>query len=266
MPLFVKVCETVANSPATNEKIARLAPVHGQIMARLISSVRVEMSTFDIAELARQAAKESDTAFSFASTMNFPDDVSICRNHEVMNGVPSKSALIKAGDTLKISFGTHEALGAFCTQTWTMHVGESTPAQLGLLTGTRDSMLAAVDICRPGVLISDIVSHIEEQIQARGLILSREFAGHLVGDAPIMPPQLIKPAGLVGRDYRLKEGSVLSLFVLAHSAKPRLALRDDGWTVADRDRNLSAAYSHLIRVGDGQPMTLTSAHALSARG
>ncbi|WP_166897877.1 hypothetical protein [Massilia sp. CCM 8734] len=84
------------------------------------------------------------------------------------------------------------------------------------------------------------------------------------GAQPNLPPMIVKPKRWFGTDHVLTEGTVLSLFVLAHEGKPTLRERGDGWTMLDRQGGLSAAFSHMVRVASA-PQVLTGSYPLHAR-
>ncbi len=107
---------------------------------------------------------------------------------------------------------------------------------------------------------------LDDFIAAKGLYLSREFAGHVIGAEPIIEPNIICNRSMFGGDHVLAEGTVISLLVLAHKKKPRSGVRDDKWTVHDRDCNLSACFSNMLMITSGRPLILTSAYPFHVDG
>ena len=71
------------------------------------------MTTADLADIARKAASEIEIEFSFRKKFSFPEDISVCRNHEIINGIPKHDSLIAEGDLVKLSLGTNESIVHF---------------------------------------------------------------------------------------------------------------------------------------------------------
>ncbi|NHZ80305.1 M24 family metallopeptidase [Massilia sp. CCM 8695] len=263
MPLFTVIHPTVPNPPAVNDRITLLARAHSKLLAVLLDAVRPGMATADLADVAREQAATLGIGLSFRTKMGFPDDISACINTQAMNSVPNRNTLIKDGDIVKIAFGSTDGGGAFCVQNWSMQAGTILPARRALLNDARDSLDDALAYCRPGIKVSELAARLARSAAEKGFWLSTEFAGHMIGQEPVMPPSIVQPKGLFATGHALTEGTVLSLFVLAHAARPRLDRRDDGWTVVDRKHGMSAAYSHMVRVA-ALPQLLTSPYRLHA--
>ncbi len=261
MSIFTTVRPTTPNSPALNDQLATLARTHSTLFAAVLGAVQPGMATADLADIAREQAKTLGIGLSMRATLGFEDDISICLNAQVLNAIPSRTRLIKDGDIIKIAIGSTDGAGAFCTQNWTMQTGRILSVARVLLEDTRACVDAAVSLCRPGVAVSELAAHLGTAAANKRIVISPEFAGHMIGAKPISPPSIVKPTGLFGTDYVLTEGTVLSLFVLAHAEKPALREGDDGWTVIDRKGGLSAAFSHVVRVAT-VPQVLTAAYPL----
>lgn len=262
MPLYTKSSLTAPNDPFTNDKISSLAVKQNLVFDRIVKVIQPGMTTADLADIARGAASDIGIKFSFRSKHGFPEDISVCRNHEIMNGIPRRDAQIAAGDLLKISIGTSADMSAFCTQIWTIQVGAvKNPSEKShLLLATMICLTKTSKICTPGTRISTIVTALDDLAKAEGIVLSRSFVGHLIGKEPMMLPQLVLPTGLIAQDYSLSEGTLISLLVLGHPTKPQEKLADNKWTVIEKQRMPSVAFSHMILISADGPKVLTSCY------
>lgn len=259
MPLFPKPAHVPVNSSELNRVIGDLAAIQGRIFSFVIKAVETGMSTADVAELAKRAAKDEGAQFYFKE-QGFPDDISVSVNQEILNGIPRSDRILKQGETLKIAFGLHRDMNAFSTQTWTVQVGRSNGRTTALLQNTHDSLLDAIKHCVPGTKVRDLAKHLKNAVSAKGDFLSTEFAGHFIGNQPILEPKIIERSGLFQADPILLEGALISLVALAHPRKPRFGVRDDQWTTYDRNYELSACFSHMVQVTVGRPVMLTSSY------
>lgn len=240
-----------------NDKIAALARGHGDVLSAILRGVAAGASTAALAEVARQAAQQTAVLLSFKGTAGFPDDISVSINHESMNGMPHEGRLLKPGDLVKIGLGTHDDRRAFCTQHWTVAVGEATQADAKLMAGVKACVAAGIERCVSGASVSSIVDALEQTAGREGIFLSPNFVGHLVGAEPILPPLLQKPRGLFGKDFVIEAGCVISVFALGYPARPVEKIRDDGLTVYEHNRLRSAVFSHLVLVDAAGPRVLT---------
>lgn len=263
MPLFTTILPTTPNPPALNQQLAALAHAHSRVMAGVLGAVRPGISTADLADVAREQAQLAGIILTMGADTGFPDDITVGLNAHAMNAVPSRSKQIKDGDTVKIALRSSDGAGACCVQNWSMQAGTIMPQRRVLLESARACIDDAVALCRPGVALSALAAQLAASAAARGIFMSPEFAGHMIGAEPIMPPMIVKPRSLFGTDYVLAEGTVLSLFVLAHEHKAILTEAGDGWGVVDRQRGLSAAFSHVVQVAE-LPQVLTAAYPLHA--
>ncbi|WP_267876677.1 M24 family metallopeptidase [Massilia genomosp. 1] len=251
------------NSPALNAQLADLAHAHSELMAAVLGAVQPGMATAELADMAREQAKKRAIGLTMRTNMGFPDDISVCLNAQAMNAIPGRTTLIKDGDALKLAVCGTDGAGAFCVQNWSMQAGTILPRRRLLLEHARACIDAAVPLCRPGVTVSALVAQLGKSALDKGIFISPHFAGHMIGAQPNLPPMIVKPKRWFGTDHVLTEGTVLSLFVLAHEGKPTLAERGDGWTMLDRQGGLSAAFSHMVRVASA-PQVLTGSYPLYA--
>jgi methionyl aminopeptidase len=257
MSLFHKISPAPANTPELNAAIGALAASQGRIFSRVIGAMEAGMSTLDVAELIRRAAREEGVDFYFREKLGFPDDASVCRNHEIMNGIPRSDRMLKDGDVVKIAFGLHREMRAFCSQTWTVSVGKKEAA---LLQHAQDALAETVGYCLPGATVSSIARQLRRAVETRGDFLSREYAGNFIGREPLLAPLIVEPSGLIRRDWVLSEGSVVSLVALTHPRKPRVGMQEDKWTSYDMAREVSACFSHLVQVTPDGPVVLTASY------
>jgi methionyl aminopeptidase len=260
MHLFHKISPAPANAPEVNTVIGALAASQGRIFSSVIDTMEAGMSTHDVAELARRAARDEGVEFYFREKLGFPDDVSICRNHEIMNGIPRPDRVLRDGDVVKIAFGLHRGMRAFCSQTWTIQLRKNEGPAAAFLQNTQDALAAAIGQCIPGATVSALARRLRSAVSIQGDFLSREFAGCFIGSEPMMAPILIENSGLVRRDWVLTEGSVVSLLALTHPRKPRTGMREDKWTSYDMNGVVSACFSHLVQVTRDGPLVLTASY------
>lgn len=258
MPIFVKVKNAVPNARALNDRIARLAQKHSEVFLDVVNAITPGRTTADLADAARASAGRVGLDFSFRSRFSFPEDISVGRNYDIMNAIPNENAVIRDADLVKVAFGSSDANSAFCVQNWTVSVGQTSAPNAKLMAAAKVCLDRAIGVCRPGALVSSVANALHETARAEGIFMSTVFTGHMIGAEPILPPMVQGPRGLLGEDFALVEGCMLSLLALAHPAKPVERQREDKWTLIDKNRYPSAVFSHMVLVTDGAPRILTS--------
>lgn len=252
-----KATRAQPNEGEVNKKIAALARMQAEVLSAILRGAVQGSSTAALADIGRRTAEQAGVGLSFKGTAGFPDDISVSINHESMNGIPDAARVVKPGDLVKIGLGTHDDRRAFCTQHWTVAVGDATPADAKLMANVKACVAAGIERCVPGASVSSIVDALELTAGREGIFLSPNYVGHLIGAEPVMPPLLQKPRGLFGKEVVIEAGCVVSVFALGYPARPVEKIRDDGLTVYERNRWRSAVFSHLVLVDDAGPQVLT---------
>jgi methionyl aminopeptidase len=70
-------------------------------------------------------------------------------------------------------------------------VGTAHPEILRLISATRESMMAGIAVCKPGVPINKIGEACYNVAQKHGFGMCQEFSGHGIGSAMHLPPPIL---------------------------------------------------------------------------
>lgn len=262
MPLYTKLIPTQPNDKVTNDRIVSLSKKQNFVFGQVIKNVTPGISTAELADIARIAAKEIGIEFSFRRKFSFPEDISICRNHEIMNGIPKRDSIIMDGDLVKIAIGTNESMSAYCCQNWTVLAGTSNVSteKSHLMSTTMNCLEHALKMCTENTKISTIVAALSETAKTENIVLSSSFVGHMIGKEPFMHPQFVSPKGLFAEDFTLTVGTTFSLLALGHPTKPQEKIASDKWTIVEKERFPSTVFSHLVTIGTNGPEILTATY------
>lgn len=258
MSFFLKTDQTPVNSPPTNNKIKGLAHLQNQVMSAVLSGIQPGITTSKLADIARKEAAHLDLKLSMRELHSFPDDIAICINDQIANAPPTPSYEIKSGDVVKVSIGSHDSMSAFCQQTWSVQVGAPTGSAKKLIDAAQTYLASVISLCKVGVKVSTLAEHLESLARKDGKVLSSIYKGHFIGSQPVIAPLIMKPKSFFGTDYLLTEGSALSISVLLHNDKPKEGVKDDRWTVFDKNRGLSAHLSHIVLLTSNEPIVVTA--------
>jgi len=97
---------------------------------------------------------------------------------------------------------------------------------------------------------------VQEQLEAAGFSVVREFVGHGIGTRLHEEPQ-VPNFGARGHGAKLREGMVLAIEPMVNYGKPGSRVLDDKWTAVTEDGSFSAHFEHCVAVTKNGPVILT---------
>jgi methionyl aminopeptidase len=178
----------------------------------------------------------------------FPKTLCTSVNHVICHGIPTHAKVLKDGDIVNIDVTVIK--DGWHGDTSRMYfVGEPSVLARRLVDTTRDAMLAAISIVRPGTTLGDIGEAIQKFAEARNFSVVREYCGHGIGRVYHEDPQVLH-YGTAGTGLTLRKGMTFTIEPMINAGKPHTRLLPDGWTVVTRDHSLSAQWEHTIAVTD----------------
>jgi len=178
----------------------------------------------------------------------FPKSICTSINHQICHGIPDDRAL-KNGDIVNIDVtvikdGYHGDTSIMCA------VGDKvTPAAQRLIRVTRECLLKAIALVRPGATLGDIGAVIQTHAEKQRYSVVREYCGHGIGAVFHEDPQVLH-YGTAGTGMRLESGMIFTIEPMINIGKRHVKLLPDEWTVVTKDRSLSAQWEHTILVTD----------------
>ncbi|MBI1956962.1 MAG: type I methionyl aminopeptidase, partial [Candidatus Niyogibacteria bacterium] len=123
---------------------------------------------------------------------------------------------------------------------------------------TRESLLRAIAVSKPGAHIGDIGHAVQSFAEARGFGVIRELVGHGVGLAVHEDPQ-IPNWGKTGTGEKLVEGMVIAIEPMLTEGSPKVSMAEDGWAWKTKDGSRASHFEHTLII------TKTGAEVLTER-
>lgn len=193
---------------------------------------------------------------AFLGYRNFPGQICISINHEVVHGIGRANRIIANGDIVKIDVGIIKG-GWVGDNATTVPVGAVHPEVFQLLRVTEDSLLNAITHARPGHMLRDLCGSVEKFVTRYGYTVVRNFVGHGVGrnlhEKPEVPNFYAKEI-----KTRLEPGMVLAIEPMINLGTAQVhILPSDNWTAVTADGKASAHFEHMVIVTDDEPEILT---------
>ena len=176
----------------------------------------------------------------------FPKSICTSVNHQVCHGIPSNEKILKDGDIVNIDVTVIK--DGFHGDTSKMFlVGKSSILAERLCRVTRECMIEAINIVKPGLHIGDIGAVIEEHAHNNNFSVVRDYCGHGIGKNFHEMPQILH-YGNRNTGMKLLEGMTFTIEPMINEGRYKTKVLNDGWTVVTQDRSLSAQWEHTILV------------------
>ena len=192
---------------------------------------------------------------NFKGLGGFPGSACISVNDVVIHGIPSHGIVLHEGDIVSIDVGA--LVDGYHGDTAATFAAGAVSAQAqALMDATRESLLAAIAVAKPGARIGDIGHAVQSYVDARGYGVVREYVGHGVGRKLHEEPE-VPNYGKPGHGVRLTPGMVIAIEPMITEHSPALHVLDDDWTVVTNDHGLAAHFEHTIAITADGPVILT---------
>ncbi len=175
----------------------------------------------------------------------FPRSICTSVNHVICHGIPNDKRL-KKGDIINIDITVIKE-GYHGDTSKMFFVGEPSILAKRLASTTRDCMVKAIKLIKPGVKLGDLGHIIQQHAESKNYSVVREYCGHGIGKVFHEEPQVLH-YGKADTGITLQEGMIFTVEPMINAGKRFSKLLNDNWTVVTKDRKLSAQWEHTILV------------------
>ncbi len=230
------------------------------VLSELLTFAKPGRTLLEIEELAMKRIFDTGMKPSFPSVADYKWATCLCVNDVIVHGIPNGYALLE-DDVLTIDIGLINR-GWHSDTAWTkvMHAnnGITDPdVETFLETGKRALNLAIAQ-AQPGNRVGHISRAIQDTVRGAGYGIVKQLVGHGLGKTLHEPPQI--PGYLRGSAEKTPElvpGMTIAIEVIYSMGSPDIAYLEDGWSIATRDRSLSAVFEQSIAITGTGPEILT---------
>ena len=236
------------------EKIARASRIVAECLQGLKGFIKPGMETRALDCFADSRIREAGGIPAFKGYRNFPANLCVSINEEVVHGIPSKR-VIKEGDLVSIDLGVLYD-GYYGDAALTLSMGDPSPKVARLLRVTEESLALGIDAAHVGKRVSDISHAIESHVKRAGFTVVTQYVGHGIGQALHEEPQ-VPNFGPPGKGPRLRAGMVLAIEPMVNIGKSGVRVLSDKWTAVTIDGSLSAHFEHTVAITQEGPKILT---------
>lgn len=238
------------------EKLRACGLIVAKALRAMSNAISPGITTAELSEIGACILAENGAKSSPPLVYNFPGDVCISINDEVVHGIPGERVL-QPGDLVKLDL-TAVKDGFHTDSAVTIQVPPAQEKSRELAHCAERAFRQALAAARPGNRTKDIGRAVEREVRRRGFHVVRELGGHGVGRTIHEEPSVPNYADPEARHF-LTEGLVITIEPIIAAGTGKVSLDRDGWTVRTSDGSLSAHYEHTIVITKRDPILLTAA-------
>lgn len=233
--------------------------VASKIMAQLEKSIILGCTTWQINELAINLMRQFNVRSAFLGYRGFPGCICTSVNDEVLHGIPSRSRILKGGDTIKIDMGV-VLNGFYSDMATTILIDDGSDVSVenrAMMNANLSALMAGIAAARSNNTTREIASAIYDSLKSKGYEPVDNMCGHGVGLRLHEPPAV--PNRTDGWDCTavLRPGMTIAIEPMIGIGTTKSRIKNDGWTLVMDNGKSSSHFEHTILITDGDPEILT---------
>lgn len=253
--LILKTPEEIEKLRAANRIVAKALALAESMTAPGVTTREIDQAVETL--IRDHGATPAFLGYPAPSPKTKPYPASICAsvNEEVVHGIPG-ARVLQDGDILSVDIGT-VLDGWFGDAARTFPVGTVSEDARNLLATCHRCLERAIGEMKPGVRLSKLCATIQETAESRGYSVVTQFVGHGIGRSMHEGPQIPNHVFRGMEDPILPVGSVLAIEPMVNVGGSDVVVLADGWTVATRDKSLSAHFEDSVAMTENGPRILS---------
>lgn len=224
--------------------------VGGHMLAEVLRVMKREakagMTPKDMSAIAAKELKALGGEPAFLGFHGYPDIICISVNNQVQHSIPNNIPFAD-GDVVNFDFGVRYKK-MITDGGISFAIGDKYNKDTRrLVEGTRNALLAAINVVKDGVKVGDVSETIETVLKKYRLGIVRELVGHGVGHG-LHEDSEIPNYGRAGKGPVLKAGMTIAIEPITTLGSPAIRETRDGWTLLTVDGSWSAQEEHTLLV------------------
>lgn len=176
-------------------------------------------------------------------------------NDEVVHGVPDAKKIVASGDLVKVDVCA--AWRNYCADMARCFIaGPVDDKKQKFIDVAQQALDAGIAKAVPGGKLTDISFAIQQEVEAAGFGVVRDFAGHGIGRKMHEAPEILN-YGKPGRGPVIREGMAFAIEPMITQGRYAVRIDKDGWTARTIDGSLAAHVEDTILITQHGPQVAT---------
>ena len=254
-----RVTASDVKNEETIEKIRQAGRIAADAIVETAKYIAPGVTTDTLDRVAHEFICDHGAYPSCLGYMGFRKSICTSINECICHGIPDDRPL-EEGDIINLDITAYKdgVHGDTCAM---FPVGTIDPESQQLIDCTKEAMMRAIKVCKPGRSITVIGRLIESYASRFEYGVVQDFTGHGVGEAfhsGLVIPHYDSPR----YDTIMEEGMVFTIEPMLTMGSIAWEQWRDGWTVVTRDRGRTAQFEHtlVVREDGGEILTWPSNH------
>src|SRR2546430_14158736 len=198
----------ILKTPAEIQQMRGAGALAAEALREVVRAVRPGVTGTQLNTIAERYIRAHGGIPSFLGYRGFPASICISVNDEVVHGIPDGTPL-RDGALVSLDLGA-VVDGFHGDVAVTVPVGEVGPRLRRLVRVTREALSRALAVARTRARLGGLGAAVQQHVEAVGLSVVRDFAGHGIGRALHEEPQ-VPNFGEPGTGAVLREGMTLAI-------------------------------------------------------
>lgn len=179
--------------------------------------------------------------------MGFPKAICQSVNEIIAHGIPDSRPL-ENGDIVNFDITAYKD-GCYGDNSDTFLVGDVDQDGKRLVETVRESLHAAISICRPGQKFSRIADEISRIADREGYGIVAYFCGHFIGREMHIAPNIHHTTNIATMEkLEMAPGMVFTIEPILTEGSPEGEVWEDGWTYVTKDKGRTAQAEHMVLI------------------
>ncbi len=233
-------------TPEEIEKMRVAGRLAAEVLEMIEPHVKIGVTTNELDKICHDYIVNEQKAIPAPLNYHgFPKSICTSLNFQVCHGIPSEKKL-KNGDSINIDITVIKD-GYHGDTSQMFHVGDPNIKATRVAKVSRESLVKAIKLVKPGAHLGDIGEVIQKHAESQGFSVVREYCGHGIGKGFHEEPQVMH-YGKAGTGVALEAGMIFTIEPMINVGKRQVKVLKDNWTVVTKDHSLSAQWEHTILV------------------
>jgi methionyl aminopeptidase len=225
------------------------------IFAGLPTLMRPGITTLEIDTWIEQQQRLSGLVSKMKGYKGYKHVSCISVNDVIVHGVPTNTKVLHEGDLVKVDVCA--SWNSYCADMARVFVVGSIDAEKQRLVDVAYRALdKGISKAHAGNRLTDISAAIQQEIEAAGFGVVRDFAGHGIGKQMHEDPEILN-YGKPGRGPLLRVGMAFALEPMITVGSYDVVIMPDGWTAKTADGGCAVHVEDTIVITESGPKILT---------